>query len=194
MLYVKCKNGQPVVSLTKPDDSWIEVDATLSDKIICKDGKPVVITSLTYEKQQLIENLKQQLSNYILSFYPLQKQQYDLTKKDFWVSWLLVRRNDLTVDKIGQIAYDDAAKILSGQSTFQEIVATYPSTIYTWNGMQVPESLAWEEILKVSVRIGWIKICTTQLDLIEKQIMQATSLDKFRNLDITQKLPPWPNI
>jgi len=194
MIYVKCINGYPRISLTQPDDSWIPVDAKLSDKIVCKDGKPVVIKQNDYEKSRIIQKLKKDLSQYILSYYPLEKQQYDLTKKDFWISWLLVRRSDLTTDKIAQKVYDDASKILSGTTTYQEIISTYPTTVYQWNGMSVPESMAWIEILKVAIRIGWIKLCTTIYDTIEQKIKSSIDLSTFRNFDITEKLPKWPEI
>jgi len=194
MLYAKCENGQVRISLTKPDDSWIELDATLSDKIVCQNGKPVVVSSLEYEKQKLISKLKSQLSDYILSYYPIQKQQYDFTKKDFWSTWLISKRSDLTLDQIGQTVYNDAAKILSGESTFHEVISNYPTTTHEWNGIQIPESMAWIELLKVAIRIGWVKLCTTIFDTIEQEILKSTDLMPYKSLDITSKLPPWPNI
>jgi len=86
--------------------------------------------------------------NWILKYYPESKQKSDQVDQLFWTSYL-VNYTNLSAGEIGKLVYQSATKIMEGKSDLKTEVSSLNS--------QYGQAQAWEQLIKIGVRVGWVQ-------------------------------------
>jgi len=130
-------------------------------------------------KQHLIERANEVIQEYILSHYPLEKQNADNQQKDYYgTAILMIRMNKtsstpLTLDHIYLEVGEKVNKFFNGYS-FDQLVSEYPDD----------ERFYWEQLLKAGIRKAWVVKCVYVFNDFKQKVMSAKSLDELEQLDV----------
>jgi len=140
-------------------------------------------------KKELIENANKIVQDYILQYYPLEKQNADNQQKDYYGTAILMIRSShtdrepLTLDKIYLEVGFKVNQILDGTSTLDQIVSTYPAD----------EQFYWEQLIKAGVRKAWVVKCVYVFRDYVKKVEQANDMETLQNLETeTLEFPDFP--
>ena len=133
-------------------------------------------------KEDLINRFNQDIQDYILMNYPLEKQQSDNQQKDYYGTALLMIRKELgqslTLDDIYLQVGQYVNEIRSGNKTLQDILNSLPDN----------EKLYWEQLIKAGLRKAWVVECVHVFRDFKSKVEQAKTLEELESLDY-QALP-----
>jgi len=129
---------------------------------------------LQKKKQDMLENLKHITKQYIEQYYPEIKQRSDVADKEYWGAWLLSHNDTYTSDSIYKQAYQSALNILNGTSDLQTEVSNFPQA----------EQPAWEQLIKIALRVAFVQQVKEQYRQLKQQIEQATTLRELEGIRI----------
>lgn len=144
-------------------------------------------------KEEKIKELNQHTTDYILTYYPIEKQNADNQQKDYFGTALLLIRNtdtdettpNLTVDQIYQQIGIHVNEILDQGKTLSEIVSQYPEQ----------EQFYWEQLIKAGVRKAWTIRCVYVFNQIKNQISNAQSIEELDSINTqSPDFPPFPEL
>lgn len=158
-----------------PDTNTIEVDTEKEIELY---------------KEELLSYLDDMTKEYILSYYPPEKQNADNQQKDYFgTALLMIRNNDndentenLTVDQIYIMVGNFANRILDGEDTLDNIISQFPDT----------EKYYWEQLIKAAARKAWVIRCVYVFNEIKTQILNATTLDELDEIHTNIQVIDFP--
>ena len=132
-------------------------------------------------KARKLQELQTATKNYIERFYPEVKQRSDVADKEYWGAWLLAQNSTYTADSIYKSAYQSALNILSGSgaSDLQTELSRYPQG----------EQKAWEELIKLALRVAFVQEVKKEYYAKKAQIEQATTEADLNAVDMTFTTP-----
>jgi len=162
----------------------------------------------TSEKKNKLYQLVFHTKSHIESQYPEIKQRSDVADKEYYGSWLVTNVADAngnpayTSDQIYRQAFTYGAQIWYGSKTLSQILSdiqtnelpnlqpagTYGGTRQAWEQEFL---FAWEQLIKIAVRVAFVQACKNAYRQTKAQIDQAQSLQE---LDLIQfpNLPDLP--
>jgi len=132
--------------------------------------------SLTLDelKQRKLTQLIVQTKAYIEQYYPEVKQRSDVADKEYWVGWLLSLNPNYTISQIYALIFQSASKVLFGQTTLEQELLSFPEQ----------ERQAWEQLIKIGLRIGFIQMVKQEYYRIAKNIMEAKTKEELETVKI----------
>jgi len=152
--------------------------------------------SLDYLKRKARDRFPEITYKFIKSYYPTWKQESDATDLNFWVSWLITYSvEDRTRTEIEKTIYENVAKVMDGDKTFEEIlediVPDDDDHTYEWRGVKVPERYAWAQIGKVAIRQGWVQLIKS---IYHMQMIKMDNAESKDDLNYTLAFKGSPEI
>lgn len=151
------------------------------------------IGDLNEVKNILLEQAKNDTKLYIEKYYPDVKQRSDINDKEFWGAWLIAHFPSFyTSDNLYQKFFMSAAKILEGNSTFDEELRAL-SEIHTFDTeeYEVKYHTAITQLLKVALRQGWVQSCKLAYNLYRKQVELATNFNAMEKIRLVLPRMGW---
>ena len=138
--------------------------------------------TLTERKQRMLRDIEEYTRIYIETYYPELKQRSDLVDQLTNGSLLLIARSDYTSEYIYRQSAQAVFLIMDQNVPLSEVLLTYPEN----------ERLRWEQIIKASVRQGFLYRVKWEFWNLRDAIYNATShaeLDAIV-IDFQTKMPP----
>ncbi len=126
-----------------------------------------------------LQELRQSAKSYIERFYPEVKQRSDVADKEYWGAWLLAQNSTYTADSIYRSAYESALNTINGASDLQTELSRYPQG----------EQKAWEELIKLALRVAFVQEVKKEYYAKKAQIEQAQSEADLEAVDMTFTTP-----
>lgn len=122
LLIVQDVNPQTGQRITTPEEAESIANELLNEFQVASqtvlEQKYEELTKLTYQ--------------YIIERYPDEKQKSDVADREFWSTFLVAKNKNYTLEDITTKIYDIVARVLEGQSTLQDELATIPNNSYTF--------------------------------------------------------------
>lgn len=177
-----------------PNQGYMKVESLPPSQFECykwdDTNKQIVLDEeceVQHLKEYLLQQLHEYVTDYIYSYYPIEKQSADNQQKDYYgTALLLIKKNKgqtLTLDQLYVEVADNVNKLRSGQSTLQDLLASYPED----------ERYYWEQLVKAGLRKAWVVSCTYVFNSFKQKIESATTLDELRKLQANfPQLPEFP--
>jgi hypothetical protein len=133
-------------------------------------------------KEELINTLSDIIQNYIIQYYPIEKQISDEQQKDCYAAYLLSiklnKKEDTTLNDIIQISLLHANDILENNLDINDIISQYPED----------ERFYWEQLIKAQVRKIWVVRNVYQYTKIKNEINNLSSDNIDNYYDYISKL------
>jgi len=135
-------------------------------------------------KETQIKELNQKTKAYIESFYPDIKQRSDIADKEYWGTYLLSINQNYSLDEIYKTASKYALDIFNKKIKLSDILNKFSET----------ERKAWEQLIKVALRILFVQECKSVYHEILNKIQKATSIEEIDQLISLIKFPKFPEL
>jgi len=137
-------------------------------------------------KQSTLLRLSNQTKNYIETYYPEIKQRSDINDKEFWGAWLIAHfPSTYTTDNLYQKFFTSATNIINGLSDFATEIANLKEvTTFADTDEETKYNIAIEQLLKVSVRQGWVQACKTEYAIKKAMVDSATTIDELNTIQL----------
>lgn len=138
---------------------------------------------LNEKKQELLKMLAISTEAYILTYYPELKQRSDLVDQLTNGSLLLLTRPDYTSDYIYRQAATAVLLVMDQNVPLSQVLLQYPED----------ERLRWEQIIKASIRQGFLYRVKWEYWHKRDAINKATSLEELYAIDVhtfQTQMPP----
>lgn len=120
------------------------------------------------EKQKILSLLPIRTKKYIMQHYPDIKQKSDIVDKEYYGA-LLVSTGKYRIEEVYKKCLDIARSIINKETTLQDTLQQFPEE----------EREAWEQLIKVAVRVGWVQMVKAEY----KRALQEQRLPDY---------PPYP--
>ncbi len=190
-----------------PRTNQLEIDPNWTPP---PDTPPSPDMTLSQAKIAALNQLVRAVQYYIESHYPEIKQRSDLADKEFYGSWLVTNVSDAngspayTTDTLYQRAFTHGQQIWLGSKTLQQILSglqtnelpnLQPSGTYggTRAGWEQEFLFAWEQLIKIAVRVAFVQACKNRYRQIKAQIEQSQTLQDLQNVQVPpQNMPTLP--
>ncbi|BCD59636.1 MULTISPECIES: hypothetical protein [unclassified Nitratiruptor] len=143
-------------------------------------------------KTKKLRIFEKETKSHIETSYPEIKQRSDVNDKEYWGAWLISHfPSTYTTDNLYQKFFTSAARVIEGTSDFQtevenlKEVATFADT-----DEEAKYAVAIDQLLKVSVRQGWVQACKAEYAIKSAVAQQATTFDELNAVSLN--LIPYP--
>jgi hypothetical protein len=137
-------------------------------------------------KQDKLDRLVIETTNYIENYYSGLKQRSDIADKEYWGAWLITHfSNTYTTDNLYQKFFNSAAKIIEGVSDFDtEVNNLKEVTAFIDSDKEAKYPIALEQLLKVAIRQGWVQSCKVEYKLKTQLISNATTIEDLQAIKL----------
>jgi len=182
----------------------IELEAFSLEDVVYEKGIIRLKTErekLSEEKIRKKQDIESIIKAYIEQTYPEIKQRSDVADKEFYGSWLITNVIDVngnpayTTDSLYKKAFIYGQQIWFGSKTLTQILqelqanelsnlnpaGTYGGTRQSWEKEFL---FAWEQLIKISVRVAFVQACKVIYRRLKTQIEQAQSLQELDKIQI----------
>jgi len=137
--------------------------------------------SLNIKKERKIMEFDKQTTNYILRFYPHNKQLSDISDKEYYTNIIINAGVDYIAanKKINTLV----TSIENGEITLDDAVNDLIQT-FTYN-----DTKAWEQVLKVALRVAWVQHCKEAFKKACDDVNAATTEEEIAQIVIQFPTP-----
>jgi len=193
------ENGKAVLIRTIPEDKedeflklnpngFIKVDELPECEsgyyILNEDGTISVDTEkeLSYLKEKVINELSEYTKDWILSQYPIEKQQADNHQAEYYGTAIILVREQLintgidlpklTTTDIYNIVAKAVNDIKEKVTTISDFISQFPEQ----------EQFYWEQVIKAGVRKAWTVWCSQIFSQKKLEILNSTSIEELKSI------------
>jgi len=158
-----------------PDLDFIDAyKLTMIDGQIVLKSDSEVLQEL---KQQKIAEASQLVKEYILRYYPDEKQKSDLADREYFSAYLLMINQNYTFEEIYKTTSMLALQIYRGQITLDEAINQFPEN----------EQKAWEQLIKIGLRVSFVQDVKIEYANFVNRIQNAKTVEEVENIQIAFK-------
>lgn len=165
-----------------------------------QNGQYVIKTKTLNEyKTEKIKEVQNRFKIHIERFYPEIKQRSDIADKEYYGSWLISNVEDVngnpayTTDILYQRAFVYGQQIWLGSKNLSQILSDLqtnelpnlqPTGIYggTRTAWEQEFLFAWEQLIKIAVRVAFVQACKNIYRRIRTKIEQAQTVQDIRDI------------
>jgi len=167
------------------------------------------VYDLSQLKQDMVNMYTMTIKTHVQSQYSELKQRSDVADKEYYSSWLVtnvVNANSnnpaYTTDEIYKKAFIYGTQIWYGSKTLKQILTdiqtnelpnlnpagTYGAPRTSWEQEFL---FAWEQLIKIAVRVAFVQACKNVYRQVKSQIEQAQTLQELSSISMPA-LPSLP--